>query len=126
MLKVEPLTVVSEVPCRIPSVDWLPRMLGEFSEIQRYVLARVATHSLRLDGKIPYIPPTALQRDIAFSLVDVRLLEFASKRPAFRLSRLGLLVASRLFRLVPARWSIEHESEFEFFRALMCNRWETR
>jgi hypothetical protein len=125
MLKVEPLTLVSDVSDNVAPVDWLPRMLHEFSEIQRHVLARAAMHSLRFDGKIPYIPPTPLHRDIAFSLADVRLLTLTSKRPAFSLSRLGLLVVHRLFRIVPARWVIEREIEFEFMRALMRNHWET-
>ena len=125
MLTVKSLTLIIDAADHVAPVDMLPRMLHEFSEIQRQVLARATTHSLTFDGKIPYIPPTPLQRDIAFSLADVCLLNFISKQPAFQLSRLGFFVASRLFRIVPARWLVEREREFEFMRALMSNHWET-
>jgi hypothetical protein len=125
MLNVQPLTATTDKPNFLAPVDTLPRMLQEFSEIQRHVLARVTTHTLQYEGKIPFIPPTSLQRDIAFSLTEVHLLKVTSHQPAFQLSRLGLLVAHRLFRIVSVRWLIEQERGFDFMQALMSNHWET-
>jgi hypothetical protein len=127
MLTVEPLTSVSDVSDNVAPVDLLPRILHEFTDVQRHVLARIAVHTWRFDGEIPYTPPTSWQCEIAFVLAeaDMRLLALVSKRPAFRLTRLGIHVVSRLFHIVPARWSIEREIELEFLRALMRNKWET-
>jgi hypothetical protein len=125
MLNVKSFSAATNEPNLLAPVDMLPRMLHEFSEVQRHVLARVATHTMQYEGKIPFIPPTSVQKDIALSLVDVRLLKLTSHQPAFQLSRLGLLVAHRLFRIVPVRWLVEQERGFEFMRALMTNHWET-
>jgi hypothetical protein len=44
-------------------------------------------------------------------------------QPAFRLSRLGEVIARRVLRLVPVEEDMAREREFDRMRTLMRNRW---
>jgi hypothetical protein len=84
----------------------LPRLLCDLSEIEAYVLARVATHDWTCGGTLPYIAPTAHQRRVALGLAapGVRLLVASSwgrRRCVFWLTDLGDVVARRVLRMTP-------------------------
>jgi hypothetical protein len=109
----------------------LPRLLCDLSEVEAYVLARVATHCWTGDGVIPYIPRTRHQRQVALGLArsGVRLLVASSwggGRCEFWLTRLGALVARRVLHITPEglERQKEREREFDRMRALAYNAWE--
>lgn len=96
--------------------------------MERQVLTCVAVHHWNHGGSIPYRPPTAHQVRVARWLAgpDLRLLcRVGGRRPSFRLSRLGEVIAQRALRLVPAVADMAREREFDRMRALMRNEWET-
>src|SRR5258706_11962784 len=72
----------------------LPYSIRELSDIQRYILARVAVHGWTHGGSIPFVPPNAHQARVALRLAapEMRLLIATSSRPrSYRLSRLWQL-----------------------------------
>jgi hypothetical protein len=108
----------------------LPRLLAELTAMQRYVLARAATHSWTYGGLIPFLPGTPHQGLIALSLSTPPLPLFeivmvSHRRTAFRLSRLGERAARCVLKVVPAEQDWAREEEFDRMRALMRNRLET-
>jgi len=56
---------------------------------------------------------------------DLRLLSLlGGRKPCFRLSRLGEVIARRMLHLVQAEQDIAREREFDRMRSLMRNEWE--
>jgi len=104
----------------------LARIQEELTPIERHVLGRAAVHCWRFDGDIPYAPPNAHQRAIAYTLAapGVRLLREVTARPTFRLTGLGARIVKRLYRLVDEEWDIRREIEFWRMSVLMWNDWE--
>jgi hypothetical protein len=114
------------------NVSVWPRLRQELTELERYVLGRVAIHTCNHDGAIPYIAPNAYQFSVALALAapDVRALlastrDYASFRQvSFRLSRVGWRLVRRLFRLTPLEEVMEREIKFDRLRTLMRDVWE--
>jgi hypothetical protein len=107
----------------------LPRLLHNLTEIERHVLARVTVHTWTNHGCIPYIPPNEHQAVIARQLAatNVRLLDATvtlEGRQAYRMTRLGILVARQVLHFVPLAQSIKQEREFTRWWGLMCRTWE--
>jgi len=120
-------TLLDEPP-QHATIIRLPRIPQELTVVQRHVLTCVAVHHWNFGGSIPFLPPTAHQERVARWLAgpDRRLLHMLRKRrSAFRLSRLGEMIARRLLRLTPAVEDMAREREFDRMRALMRNDWET-
>jgi hypothetical protein len=116
-----------ESPSRM-SLLRLPCSIRELSDIQRYILARVAVHSWTHGGSIPFVPPNAHQASIAARLAapEMRLLIATSgRRPSYRLSRLGQSAVRQVLHLVPAQRDQASEIEFDRLRTFMENVWET-
>lgn len=101
--------------------------LHQLTAIQRYVLARAATHTWTHEGAIPFIPATRHQINVAMSLVAPEFGLLVTTGPrliAFCLSARGEHAARQILRVVPAYHDQRQEIEFDMMRFLMCNRWE--
>jgi hypothetical protein len=106
----------------------LPCSIRDLSDIQRYILARVAVHSWTHGGSIPFVPPNAHQATVAARLAapEMRLLIATSSRPrSYRLSRLGQCAVRQVLHLVPAQRDRAREIEFDRLRTFMEHAWET-
>jgi hypothetical protein len=116
-------------PSTLANVSFLPWFLAELTPMQRYILARAATHTWTDGGSIPFRPGTGHQRAIAMSLAtpDLPLLVAVARsrqRLAFRLSRLGERAARCVLRVMWAEADRACEEEFDRMRALVRNTWE--
>jgi hypothetical protein len=106
----------------------LPCSIRELSDIQRYILARVAVHSWTHGGLIPFVPPNAHQANIAARLASPEmhlLIATSSRPPSYRLSRLGQFAVRQVLHLVPAQRDRAREIEFDRLRTFMESAWET-
>jgi hypothetical protein len=115
------LVDLASSPALPATISFLPRSQS-LSPIQRHVLRCVAAHCWAHHGEIPYHPPTEHQASIARDLAGRAwrlLLQKATRKPAYTLTRLGDAVARRVLHVVPAAADRACEREFDRMRALL-------